>query len=549
MYSSKCYNENIKSEVAIVEENARLIFEQTRSSIQSIIRTNRKNEVTRDTNICKGGIYILFVDCFEDDTIIPFYIGQTGNFQKRHKQHFSEIMALNRLNRECYEYALFDDLYNGRSRACKIFSYMVNHGCSLKDLHMVVLEEIEDEKARLKTEQQYIDELNAPFFGFNQLNSVLRYIEANHGSSDKKDYELTKARDIELLFRFPLFGYGEYNWFRSCESFYDIITIKHPSRQIPNTFLKIFDSATRLKEIKLKLAEINHYIYSQAKDEVWNICQKTINIYFAERKLKSEDKKKLVIKVLLFDFEDERIQLEKYFMKYSNRIDTNIFEIIDRIHGKEIQYIKQQVINNQCEYRALNEEKEMLNNIIFGMLLPKHYVSHPLGAMEKNVNFNISNNEENVCYLNIEFTCFKSDYNYDYYPEATKIDYCVVNNKETKTKTVYIENSLTNFFERNDAYYCESGFKYGPFSPYLKGSIGTHIPISMEYKNGINEWSLQNKETKNFSDVFKEINRLINENTKMIYSTSGYKNTILRFAELEELSNTMLIKKLKRLCK
>ena len=80
-------------------EDARLVFEQTRSSIQNIIRQNRKNEVTRDTNIRKGGIYILFVDCFEDDTIIPFYIGQTGDFQERHKQHFSEIMALNRQQR------------------------------------------------------------------------------------------------------------------------------------------------------------------------------------------------------------------------------------------------------------------------------------------------------------------------------------------------------------------------------------------------------------------------------------------------------------------
>ena len=93
--SLKWYNENTKREVRNLAEDVQLVFEQIRSRIQHIIKQNKANEVTHNTNICKSGVYILFVDCFEDDTIIPFYIGQTGNFQERHKQHFSEIMALN----------------------------------------------------------------------------------------------------------------------------------------------------------------------------------------------------------------------------------------------------------------------------------------------------------------------------------------------------------------------------------------------------------------------------------------------------------------------
>ena len=71
----------------------------------------------------------------------------------------------------------------------------------------------------------------------------------------------------------------------------------------------------------------------------------------------------------------------------------------------------------------------------------------------------------------------------------------------------------------------------------------------MEYKNGINEWTLRGKKTEDFKKAFKEINSLIDEKTKVVYSTSGYKSTILKFVDCKELSDTILAKKLKRLCK
>lgn len=529
--------------------NAQYMFDQIRSNVLNIIEQNKTNEVTRDSRFCKAGVYMLFVDCFTDDLIIPFYIGQTSNFQKRHKQHFSEVMALNRLHRECYEYALYADLYNGHARPCKIFSYMVNHGCSLKDLHMIVLEVIENEQTRHEAEQKYIDNLYAPFFGFNQLNSVLRGIEAHYGDGEQREYSIAKEQDVETILRFSGFGYGVYNWYRSCEPFCETISNKQPTVEIPDLFLKVLDSKKRLDEMRLRETKIKRYNGWQAEDEVWGICRETINTYFAKRKLKSEDKKKLVVKILLFNVEDDRNELEKYFAKYADRIDENLFEIIESIHGNEIQHIRQQVADNQVEYRSIEAEKEILNNIVVGTLLPKQYESHPLGDMEKSITFEVSENEENVCFLNIEFTCFRADYNHDYYPEVVRVDYCVINNGQTKTRTAYIDNALANFFDCDDVYYCESGFRYGPFTPYLKGRVDTHIPVTMEYKNGINEWSLQDKKTEDFKKVFMEISSLIDEKTKIIYSTSGYKSTILRFADIAQLSGTLLMKKLKRLCK
>ena len=97
-------------------------FEGIKKQVLEIISANKYNEVSRKTDIRKSGIYMLYVECFEDDKIIPFYIGQTNDFQERYKRHFCEILSLNRLNYSCYKYALLKGLYNGHYKACKIFS-------------------------------------------------------------------------------------------------------------------------------------------------------------------------------------------------------------------------------------------------------------------------------------------------------------------------------------------------------------------------------------------------------------------------------------------
>ena len=441
-----------------IGNNAQLMFDQIRSEVLSIIEKNKTKEITNDTDVYKAGVYMLYVDSFDDETIIPFYIGQTSDFQERHKQHFSEIMALNRFDRECYKYAMFADLYNGHARSCKIFSYMINHGCSLKDLHMIVLNEIEDEKIRLEIEQKYIDDLYSPFFGFNQLNTVLRFIDYRYGKINKNEYRIVKEQDVNRLLHFNTFGYGEYNWYRTCESFYNILTSINRTNEIPTFYLKILESKKRLEKIKWLQRNIKHYIFCQSKDEVWELCKDTINTYFSQRNLKSEDKKKLVVKVMLDNCETDRNQLEKYFARYSTSDEDDLLESINRIYAEKIQKIKQRIINKKSKYDALDDEKEILNNVVFGTLLPKQYVSHPLGDIEKSINFKVCPCEENVCYLNIEFTCFKSDYYHDFYPKVSKIDYCIVKNGKNTVKSIYITNSLADFFSRDDLYYYEKGF-------------------------------------------------------------------------------------------
>lgn len=426
---------------------------------------------------------------------------------------------------------------------------MVNHDCSLKDLHMIILDAIDDENMRLEAEQNYIDTLYAPFFGFNQLNSVIRSIWVYYSNEDPEEYNIAQKQDIDMLLKFSSFGYGHYNWYRSCKSLFSTIASQDRLSELPDLYLTIYKNAKRLDEIALRRAEIRGYNGLQAEKEAWKTCKKTIDTYFARYKLKSEDKKKMVISVLLFDIDYQRDQLEKYFVQYSDKIDENIFDLINRVHYRKIPSIKQKITSNQLEYCALEEEREKLRRVAFNALIPKQYMSHPLGDMERAVSFETANEAKNVCYLNIEFTDFKSNPARDYGRDMLRVDYCVINNGKVSARTVYTSARLTDFFTCDDAYYCESGFKYGPLNPRLKGHIDTPISVAMEYKNGINEWTLRDKTTEDFKKVLKEINRLIDEKTKVVYTTSGYKSTILNFIEYNELSNTILAKKLKRLCK
>ena len=349
-------------EIQYSNNNDQLVFDQMRNNVISLIKKNESNEVTNNSNINKAGVYMLYVNRFDDNNIIPFYIGQTHNFQERHKKHLTEIMALNRLHRECYKNALFSDLYNGRNRPCKIFSYMVNHKCSLKDLHMIILETIDDTNLRLEVEQRYIDELYAPFFGFNQLNSISKGKDFINGTLDKDKYNLIKEKDIYNISAFPTFGYAMYNWYRVCFSFYDTILVKNLKVKIPNEFYEILKNKKQLEQIESRQKAIRQYNGWQAKNEAWNICKNTIDSYFSQMNLKSEDKKKLVVQACLFDNESDINEFKKYFRRYSNKTDDNIFEIIEELHGEEIKPIKQKITDNNQEYYILVEKQKALRS-------------------------------------------------------------------------------------------------------------------------------------------------------------------------------------------
>src|SRR5690625_1220024 len=92
-------------------------FHEIKQQAQQLIRTHQHREVTATTNYKTAGIYMIYVNHFVDDQFVPIYIGQAKDIQKRYKDHYTEILALNRLSYEEYKHYFFSkspSLYEGR---------------------------------------------------------------------------------------------------------------------------------------------------------------------------------------------------------------------------------------------------------------------------------------------------------------------------------------------------------------------------------------------------------------------------------------------------
>ena len=206
------------------------MFEEIKNEVKKIIIKNNNKEINNNSNNKNIGVYMIYIDNFNDDKIIPFYIGQTGygknrNFQNRYKEHLQEIMALNRLKYDYYKYILLRNFYDAHYKACKIFQYMVDHDCTLKDFHMIVLGDLDInnnniQKLLEQEEQKYFSKYLPAFFGFNQVNTVTEgakeefYSIKENGKYVKSDkllkYEL---EDCENFIKYFGYGYTKFNYY------------------------------------------------------------------------------------------------------------------------------------------------------------------------------------------------------------------------------------------------------------------------------------------------------------------------------------------------
>ena len=187
-------------------------------NIREIIKTTivNKEEVSSLTKIQKSGIYMVYIDNFEDEKIIPIYIGKTTDIQRRYKQHYCELLSLNRLSFE--EYKRYNDsgIYDGSFKSCKIYKYMIDHNCDLSQYHFIVLEEC-SEKDLDSAEQYYIKKFKSEYFGFNQLNlktmfpTHIHYNSSNDLNLYRTYVEAFKVNCNEII-KYINFGYTRFNY-------------------------------------------------------------------------------------------------------------------------------------------------------------------------------------------------------------------------------------------------------------------------------------------------------------------------------------------------
>ena len=194
-----CYDEAAK--IINGDNDVRVQIPQTLPSIQfddirrKVIDLTNNELVSKTKHSKVGGIYMLYVDCFKDDRIIPFYIGRTNSFSKRFGQHISAIKKLMAYSKRKYNSLVEEGEFEGHYLYCKMYSFMDRHDCSIDDVKMVIVEEVESEKQRGLREDHFITSLKAPFFGFNQ------YLFHTHLAEQQSINSLKDEKTVDDLTR------------------------------------------------------------------------------------------------------------------------------------------------------------------------------------------------------------------------------------------------------------------------------------------------------------------------------------------------------------
>lgn len=552
------------------------MFEKIKKAVINLVEEHKENEVTPYTNMKYNGIYMLYVNDFNDNRVIPFYIGQTVDLQQRHKQHYMELLALNRFGYDVYKcnmmreslYFGISSYYEGHFKTCKIFKYMVEHNCSLADFHMIVLEEnIDTDLIELEeVEQEYFEKYLPAFFGFNQINTIS---EIRKGITDKEKYTymISDGRKLEQYIEY---GYSLFNYLHA---FPKNVADEYPEElnEIIQKLWKHYDKedAAVLKTEFHNMSEkhdMSNEIKRETSNEIKQLLQSDLEKYFEDNSLKSHDKFKMILEQFSKETPDWE-EIKKYLKRYSNDGGVGLFNIIESKEEKHKELSKKLKVAQEASLEAERiyfEHKYAEQKRQYDMIFPqKEYRPYPLKSNYTPFEFpeiyakKSLQNEAGVCQICIDYTMDKSKDGYDVYTDFLRIAYRYSKGtKVIKYAEYMIANGLQNIMKNGEdgekMYYVESRPRYSlfktPFSPIIIG-CDTMITPTMEYKTGINEYVIANTKVETVVDVLNEIEEYVQEDTEVIlYScTRGIKGKI---EELEYIKGVDKDNKLiKKLCK
>lgn len=546
------------------------MFEKIKDKVMKIIKARNIEEINNNTNNKNIGIYMIYIDNFDDDKIIPIYIGQTGygknrNFQNRYKEHLQEVMALNRLKYNYYRELLLDNFYDGHYKACKIFQYMVNHNCTLKDFHMIILEKIEKNSDNIqelldKAEQKYFKEYLPAFFGFNQVNTVVEACKeffANFSNlaeftlSDKLlKYEL---EDCENFIKYFGYGYTKFNYYHSYPKTY---TVEENSKKIEyelrdkhellkskyyneNKFKKYSDKLLNLEE---EYKENNERL-QQSKELFETKYNPKIKEYCQEYKIGIVQKYQDIVDMLTYQEEKDIIDFKKYLKR--KKIEVNILDNFNNDNKftkwrKEYTFLLKRINELKDEIKTCRFVKR--TDDLMRILPQKEYNDFPLKDKYQEIEFNNLDNNELV--INFEFSnngiC--NDWCYFSY-SLIKMDYKLnINSKIVEKKNIFIlpqeneKNTEIKYFEKNRM----KTFNVDK-SPFCVRNFPDYISTTMELQNGINEFTLMNKTKYDFRIILDEINTFIDAKTKVrVEVRNRMKNKCKEFIENNYKINNLL---------
>jgi len=526
--------------------------------VKQLIQENLYREVTPETKHKISGIYMIYIDNFTSEKIIPIYIGQSKDIQKRYKDHFFEILALNRLSYDEYHNYFFSrssSFYEGKFKSCKIFKYMIENNCTLQDFRMIVLEEVKEEFLDEK-EQEYFQRLLPSFFGFNQLNSFLKRLKfqfsnSQMNNSEIDDYLTILLEDVKGIYSFYEHGFTRFNFehtvprdlahlLKENDSLNNKTLLKHDEVKLNiDDLCKLYkldiekselESEIEILDKNIKQLDESHKIANNKYNEALNLLRSEIIEEFKEQNIytNSIPVKNFISSILSNEEDKYKERFYKYlsskqceldfYQLFNNKI-KNIKKALSEMNNKNDLY------NKACRLRlkTLNKNRDKRYNLIFPTY---QFASFSLKDRSNNPPIKIFEDNDllNTCHIKIYISNngVSRSMEVSKKPFIIRLDYCYIDNKGDKTENkLYIDNETTRICQSGIEYFEKDFYNIFTFrkttftiSSLINNKIdNSFISIQAEYKHGVNDYTIKDKKLIELSAVLDEIQQLTDEDT------------------------------------
>lgn len=566
-----------------VGNHARKI-DDIKSQVKHLIQENINREVTPDTKHKISGVYMIYINDFTNDYIVPIYIGQAKDIQKRYSEHLKQILALNRLSYDEYEEYFFSNsrsYYDGKFKACKIFKYMLENNCTLHDFHMIILEEIAIEHLEEK-EQEYFQQLLPSFFGFNQLNSRTEYPKLGQLSSSKiNKYLSVLQEDIDGITSYYSYGFTRFNFEHAFPKDHSFL-LKEKNLLSDDILLKYEEVKCNIEELlkrykldfeKNEIQRLNEQVkktqeeYSIARDECDEAVARLENEVIKKfKKLHIYSGKKPITNFIYSIFlkeESEKPKYQKLFYKFleSKNCDIDFYEMFNKQIHEVNDTFKEKANKSKLDDEAYEAQAQKLNENTYNrykMIFPSiRFTSFPLGDRfnPNTIDIRVDDKVFNTCHFQIFISnngrCRSEDISKE--PYIIRFDYCYIDKEGNKSsKQYYIDNAFTKD--------CQAGIQYVELdfnrqfaftkSPFNISRVvdgwydNTIISIAAEYNHGMNDYTINDKNLISLEEVLDEIQQLTNEGTRFSIDATESHNCLERCILNEELHSHMFGEKL-----
>jgi hypothetical protein len=514
-----------------------------KSIVNQLIEEHSDREITSKTNYNTSGIYMIYINNFNSGNMVPIYIGQSKDVQKRYKEHLCEILALNRLSyEEYYNYFFYksNSFYEGRFKSSKIFKFMIENNCTLRDFHMILLKEVKTEDLE-KEEQEYIKVLNAPFFGFNQLNSFLAAFKLRREGaqlSELNDFLELVQEDVEGIYSYYDYGFTSFNFEHSFPKDFAFLLELNEKLSDTKLFKEVESEVGQLIKhyhLDIEMTEIrrlkeewdllyNHYL--EANDEYhheFTILGEQVRGKFKELRFYSDKAFKNFLSSIV---KEEREEYRKDFLKYldSKQSDLNFYKLFSEqiavVNEKVAERNKRKKPSDEA-YHLLKEKRMEYRRERYKMIFPSiEYCPFSLG--DRVQHFPIQFEErENACYIQLFISNngrSRGEYRKD--PFIIRFDYCYLDGRGRRfKKQYYIENETTK--NRGIEYIEKDFYRQFVFNPERFSITGvieneidnSFISVLAEFRHGINDYTIRDKELVPLERVLNELSQLVDGET------------------------------------